>query len=173
MFEASENEVITPAQRELLEVFSTELSEVKFPDMDAGVLKEAVERVKEKAEAVAKAQAALEEAKQALGESQEALQQKGQRALAYARVFAEGDAALSTKLEALHLTRPVRKEAAQGEESAPKRRGRPPKSRPSAPLFSDGAAPEPAAAAHEAPEAPVLAEAPRPERPPVARPAAA
>ncbi len=170
MFEANENEVITPAQRELLEVFSTELSEVKFPDMDAGVLEEAAERVKAEAEAVAKAQAALEAAKQALGESQEALQQKGQRALAYARVFAEGNVELSTKLEAIHLARPVRKEVAQGEESAPKRRGRPPKSRPSAPLFSEGAAPESAAVASEAP---VVVEAPRPERPPVARPVAA
>jgi hypothetical protein len=168
MFDESEEEVITPAQRALLEVFARELSGVKFPDVDAAVLKEAAERVKEKAQAVERAREALEEARRVLAEGQEALRQKGQRALAYARVYAEDDAELSAKLEAIHLARPARKEeAAQGEESAPKRRGRPPRSRPSAPLFSEGAAPEPEAA----PEA--LAAPPAPVRPPVARPVAA
>ena len=38
MFDANENDPISPAMRALLEVFSTELSEVKFPDVDAEVL---------------------------------------------------------------------------------------------------------------------------------------
>ncbi|HEX8823134.1 MAG TPA: hypothetical protein VF794_24610 [Archangium sp.] len=162
MFDANENDPISPAMRALLEVFSTELSEVKFPDVDVEVLDEAAARVKAQAEAVAQAQAALEAARQALGESQEALLQKGQRALAYARVFAEEDASLSMKLEAISLPRAARKVArpeggapevaAQNDETAPKRRGRPPKSRPSAPLFADGSAPE-AVVAVEAPVA--------------------
>jgi ATP-dependent Clp protease ATP-binding subunit ClpA len=166
MFDANENDPISPAMRALLEVFSTELSEVKFPDVDAEVLDEAAARVKAQAEAVAQAQAALEAARQALGESQEALLQKGQRALAYARVFAEEDAALSTKLEAISLPRAARKVAraeagapevvAQNDESAPKRRGRPPKARPSAPLFADGSSPE-AVVAAETVETPVAA----------------
>jgi multidrug efflux pump subunit AcrA (membrane-fusion protein) len=167
MFDANDNDPISPAMRALLEVFSTELSEVKFPDMDVEVLEEAAGRVREQAEAVARAQAALEAARQALVESQEALQQKGQRALAYARVFAEEDEALSTKLEAISLPKGVRKgvrpeigvadeAAARNDESAPKRRGRPPKSRPSAPLFSDGSSPEALAAAESA-EAPLAA----------------
>ncbi len=41
MFDANENDPISPAMRALLEVFSTELSEVKFPDVDAEVLEEA------------------------------------------------------------------------------------------------------------------------------------
>lgn len=167
MFDANDNDPISPAMRVLLEVFSTELSEVKFPDMDAEVLEEAASRVREQAEAVARAQAALEAARQALVEGQEALQQKGQRALAYARVFAEEDEALSTKLEAIILPKGARKgvrpeggvaveAAAQNDESAPKRRGRPPKSRPSAPLFSDGSSPE-ALAAAESTGAPMAA----------------
>ena len=169
MFDANENDPISPAMRALLEVFSTELSEVKFPDVDAEVLEEAASRVRAQAEAVAKAQAALEAARQVLAEGQEALVQKGQRALAYARVFAEEDAELSTKLEAISLPRAGRKvvradggvaaEApAQSDESAPKRRGRPPKSRPSAPLFADGSSPEAVTAALESAEtAPVAA----------------
>ncbi len=166
MFDTTENDPISPAMRALLEVFSTDLSEVKFPDVDAEVLDEAAARVKAQAEAVAQAQAALEAARQALSESQEALLQKGQRALAYARVFAEEDAALSTKLEAISLPRAARKTArpdgvapeavAQNDETAPKRRGRPPKSRPSAPLFSEGGSPEAVVAAESA-EAPVAA----------------
>lgn len=154
MFDPSGNDPISPALQELLKLFGQELSQVKFPDLDRGVLEEAAARVKEKAEAVAKAQAALEAARQSLFESQEALLQKGQRALAYARIFSEEDAELSAKLDGISLPRPVRKApraegvmaleapAVQAEESAPRRRGRPPKARTSAPLFAEGASPE-------------------------------
>lgn len=166
MFDATDNDPITPAMRTLLEVFSTDLSEVKFPDVDTEVLEEGAGRVREQAEAVARAQAALETARQALADSQDALLQKGQRALAYARVFSEEDGDLSAKLEGIHLPkRGVRPEAsvapeagAQSEENSPRRRGRPPKSRPSAPLFSDGSAPEAAAE----PAVPAAAVTPRP-----------
>jgi hypothetical protein len=154
MFDPSGNDPISPALQDLLKLFGQELATVKFPDMDRGVLEEAAAGVKEKAEAVAKAQAALDAARQSLHESQEALLQKGQRALAYARIYAEDDAELSEKLDAISLPRPMRKAprmegalameapSAQAEESAPRRRGRPPKARTSAPLFSEGASPE-------------------------------
>lgn len=155
MSDAFESDAISPALRALLELFTEELAEVKFPDVDAGVLEEAAERVRQRAEAVAQAQAALEAARAGLYESQESLLQKGQRALAYARVFAEDDAELSAKLEAVSLPRPVRKaprpegaapttDAPASEENAPKRRGRPPKARPApGALFAEGtAAPE-------------------------------
>lgn len=166
MSDSNENDSISPALRALLELFATDLSEVRFPDVDTAVLGEAATLVREQAEAVARAQAALDAARQALHESQEALLQKGQRALAYARVFAEDDAALSEKLEAIHLPRPTRKggkvdgaavatepaaTATGSEENAPRRRGRPPKARPAvgATLFTEGASPEAIAAAHE------------------------
>ena len=165
MFDSNENDPISPALRALLELFATDLVEVRFPDVDAEVLDDAAAVVREKAEAVAKAQAALEAARQALHESQDVLLQKGQRALAYAKVFSEENAELSTKLEGISLPRATRKgprvegavaepvAAAQGnDENAPKRRGRPPKARPAAgaSLFADGASPEAlAAVAHE------------------------
>ncbi|MHA7634709.1 hypothetical protein [Corallococcus sp. M7] len=148
MFETPENDSISPALRALLELFATDLADVKFPDVDTAVLGESAAHVREKAEAVARAQAALDAARQALNESQESLLQKGQRALAYAKVFAEDDAELVSKLEAIHLPRPVRKGgqvpvdpvgAAPGnDDNAPRRRGRPPKLRPVANLFADG-----------------------------------
>lgn len=177
MFDTTDNDPISPAMRALLEVFSTELAEVKFPDVDAEVLEEGAHRVRAQADAVAQAQAALEAARQALAESQEALLQKGQRALAYARVFSEEDAELSTKLEAISLPRVARKgvrtesavvaEApAQGDDAAPRRRGRPPKARPSAPLFSEGGSPEAVEAAEAS--APVRPAPPVPGARPVA-----
>ncbi|NVJ26614.1 MULTISPECIES: hypothetical protein [Myxococcus] len=164
MFDSNDNDPISPALRALLELFTTELAEVRFPDMSGEVLEDAAAQVKAKADAVAKAQAALEAARQSLHESQDALLQKGQRALAYARVFSEENPELNTKLEAIHLPRPVRKgaktegvaaepvAAQQGhEDNAPKRRGRPPKVRPSsgASLFAEGATAEALAVAHE------------------------
>jgi hypothetical protein len=158
MFDPSGSDPISPALQDLLKLFGQELATVKFPELDRAVLEEAAERVKEKAEAVARAQSALEAARQALYESQEALLHKGQRALAYARIFAEDDAELSAKLDGISLPRPVRKApraegvaafeapALQGEESSPRRRGRPPKARTSAPLFAEGASPEAIAA---------------------------
>ena len=165
MFDANENDPISPAMRALLEVFSTDLAEVKFPDVDTEVLEEGAGRVRAQAEAVARAQAALEAARQALADSQDALLQKVQRALAYARVFSEEDADLSQRLEAIHLpkrgARPEPSATAPetggpNDENSPKRRGRPPKSRPSAPLFSDGSSPEGASA-----EPPAAAVTPR------------
>ncbi|MCY1040610.1 hypothetical protein OV208_04685 [Corallococcus sp. bb12-1] len=155
MFDSPENDSISPALRGLLELFATDLADVKFPDVDTAVLGEAAAHVREKAEAVARAQAALDAARQVLNESQESLLQKGQRALAYAKVFAEDDAELGAKLEAIHLPRPTRKAgrsegpqatvepvgmAPGSEENAPRRRGRPPKVRPVAggSLFTEG-----------------------------------
>ncbi|MCP3136699.1 hypothetical protein [Pyxidicoccus xibeiensis] len=157
MFDSNDNDPISPALRALLELFATELSEVRFPDVDAEVLDDAAAAVRAKAEAVAKAQAALDSARLALHESQDALLQKGQRALAYARVFSEENAELSAKLEGISLPRATRKSArvegavaepatatAGSDENAPRRRGRPPKARTAAggSLFADGATPE-------------------------------
>ncbi len=165
MFDATENDPISPSMRTLLEVFSTDLSEVKFPDVDSEILEEAAAKVRAQAEAVARAQAALEAARQALADGQDALLQKGQRALAYARVFAEEDIDLSMKVEAITLPKrgarseAVTETASQNDDTSPRRRGRPPKSRPSAPLFADGSSPEAAASAEPA-------AAPAPTRPP-------
>ena len=153
MFDVTENDPISPALHSLLDLFASDLKQVKFPDMDAAVLQESAGRVRERAEALAKAQAAMEVARLALHESQEALLQRGQRALAYVRVFAEENAELSAKLDGISLPRAARKSVrtdapaeaqvqAANDESAPKRRGRPPKARPAAAaasLFAEGA----------------------------------
>jgi hypothetical protein len=131
-------EAIPPAVRSVLDLFTTDLSEVRFPDVDAKVLAGLEADVHAAAEAVASAQVALDHARGALQQRKDLLLQHAQRALAYARVFAETNDGLSARLDAITLTRPPRRgrgEAAEGPAAAadpsapPRRRGRPPKAR--------------------------------------------
>ena len=96
---------ISAPLREVLAVFSESLSSVRFPDVDASALAEAAVLVEQHAAEQRRLEAALEEQRKTLEESQEQLLQKAQRALAYARVFAEGDVLLSSRLEGIALPR--------------------------------------------------------------------
>ncbi len=138
---------IPESLRALLGLFETEFKDVKFPDVDVEVLADAGRKVLSAAERVAQAEAALEAAELALQEQQDALLAKGQRALAYARVFAEESPELSEKLQAISLPRAQRRAkageppAASAEVAPVRRRGRPPKIKPEAPnLFADAVA---------------------------------
>lgn len=144
---------INPGLQAVIELFDTELGALKFPDVDQAVLREAAARVMTQAEVVAAAEQALATAREGLGDAQEALLGKCQRALAYARVYAEEDRELSRRLEAISLPRPRTKAAPTSpfETAEPRagRRGR--RSAPtSGPLFVEpagGAALEDAAGA--------------------------
>jgi hypothetical protein len=132
----------------LLGLFETDFSDVKFPDIDTEVLAAAARNVLAAADQVAEAEAALEAARTELQETQEALLQKGQRALAYARVFAEDSEELTQKLQLISLPRGQRRTKLDaptaGAEVMPvRRRGRPPKAKVEGPnLFQDEAAEE-------------------------------
>lgn len=129
-------EPISPAVQSLLELFDDELKELKFPDVDAAALEAAADKAREAALAVERAELALDAARQALAERQEQLLAKSQRALAYARVFAEDAPELLARLEAIALPRLRKPAGPVGEPPAPKRRGRPRKdASDSAPLF--------------------------------------
>lgn len=121
----------------LLGLFDTDFADVKFPDVDAQTLAAAARSVLSAAQCVSEAEAALEKARGELHEQQEALLQKAQRALAYAKVYAEDSPELTEKLQLISLPRSQRKaraEAPAGAEVAPvRRRGRPPKARVEAP----------------------------------------
>ncbi len=116
----------------LVTLFTTSLADVRFADVDAPTLARLSADVEAAAEAAAAAQSALDVARDALQERQDALLLQAQRALAYARVYAEGDAALSQQLDTVNLPRPTRR--ARGEDTlvleaevqpAPRPRGRP------------------------------------------------
>jgi hypothetical protein len=101
-------EAIPPPVRSLLDLFATALSEVRFADLDAQTLARAAADVESAAADVATAQAMLDRARNGLREQHELLIQCAQRALAYARVYAENDASLAERIESIALPKPVR-----------------------------------------------------------------
>jgi hypothetical protein len=126
-------DAIPPPIRTLLDLFATSLADVRFADVDGETLGRLAADVEAASEAVAAAQVALDAAQQVLHQKQEALLQRAQSALAYARVYAESDEALSTQLDGVSLPRsPRRARAGEGlvlsaePQPAPRPRGRPP-----------------------------------------------
>jgi hypothetical protein len=152
------NDPVPSSVRALLQLLGGELSSVKFPDVDGERLAGAAREVEAAAAATAEAEAALETARRRLGERQDALLARAHRALGYLRVFADGDAGLEAKLGVIVLPRrgrpaePAATAAAPAGEPAARRRGRPAKNDPGAPLLaaldgSEAAAPVADAAA--------------------------
>jgi len=119
---------ISPALREVLAVFDDDaLADVKFPDVDNDALQAQAAVVEERHAEVKRLEAALEDAKKKLEETHDSLLGKAQRAVAYARVYADGDPGLTARLDAIALPRGrprglVAKAASMTE--APKKRGR-------------------------------------------------
>lgn len=126
-------DAIPTAIQTLLELFATTLAEVRFADVDGQTLARTAADVQAAAAVVTAAQTALDEARQTLQERQEGLLQHAQRAMAYARVYAENDEPLSERLNAIALPRPARRVRPNGEalvlspdpEAAARPRGRP------------------------------------------------
>jgi hypothetical protein len=115
----------------LLQLFATDLAKVRFGDLDAATLNEAAGLVRAAARELAEAEALAAGARASLEVAREALLNKGQRALAHARIYAEGSPELSQRLEAITLGGPRRVEpkaiTPDLAEAAPRRRGRPPR----------------------------------------------
>jgi hypothetical protein len=100
---------IAPPVQTVLDLFATDLSDVRFGDLDAPALARLASDVQAASEVVVAAQLALDVARAALHERQETLLQQAQRALAYARVYAESDVALTARLDAISLPRTSRR----------------------------------------------------------------
>jgi len=124
----------------LLDLFTTSLADVRFADVDGQTLARCAAEVASAAETVGSAQAALDAAREILQMKQDVLLQRAQSALAYARVYAEGDEALSSQLDGVSLPRSTRRSrVAEGlvlsaePQPAPRPRGRPRKARAAEP----------------------------------------
>lgn len=118
--------------QQVLDLFQQRLSRVTFGDLETAVLGRAAEDVQSAAAALAEAESAADRARAALTAKQDELAQKAQRALAYARIYAEADTELAAQVDAIVLPRATRGIA--GDDggtlaAAPlaRRRGRPPK----------------------------------------------
>src|SRR5262249_52129611 len=105
MTASSERTAIAEPLARLIAVFQQHLAGVHFPGADAAVLGEAAERVRAAAGELAEAEALVDAARAVLREAEEELLHKGQRALAYARIYAEEAPVLAAALEGIALPR--------------------------------------------------------------------
>lgn len=121
----------------VIELFTSQLAKVTFPEIDAASLRRQADELRTEAKAVARAREALEAALGSFAIRRAALDDTAGRAVAYARIYGEAHPdrlALATAIAALSEPAPP----ATGLTASGKRRGRPP--RRSAELF-DAAAP--------------------------------
>ena len=137
-------DALPPGFPELLDLFapSQPLAEIRFADLDAATLTTAGSELSAAAAEVATAEESLEAARATLAHRHEALLLHANRALAYARVFAEADETLLARVNAIVLPRAPRKARTdqptlsatipKDDELAPRRRGRPRKTVPDA-----------------------------------------
>lgn len=93
------------AVQAVLELFKGPLAGLRFADVDAKGLESLAAEVELAAVAVQEQEAQLAALRLALSERQDALLSLAQRALSYARVYAESDDALSARLNAISLPR--------------------------------------------------------------------
>lgn len=99
---------MSPPLQAVLQLFQGPLADVRFADIDAAGLASITAEVESAADAVAQQEAQLSELRQTLVERQDALLLLAQRALAYARVYAEHDDALTEQLARISLPRPAK-----------------------------------------------------------------
>jgi hypothetical protein len=118
---------------QLLALFASDLAEVRFGDLDGAILEAGAEAVDAAAAALADAEQVAASARTALDQAQEALMHKALRALAHARIHAEGNPELAQRLALIALDRTGSPRAldptaaGSGFAAAPvRRRGRPP-----------------------------------------------
>jgi hypothetical protein len=96
---------ISPAVQTVLELFQGPLASLRFADIDGAGLSQLATEVQSAASAVDLQEAKLAELRQTLTQRQDALLVQAQRALAYARVYAEHDAELTQQLSLISLPR--------------------------------------------------------------------
>ncbi|HET8935606.1 MAG TPA: hypothetical protein VFN67_19290 [Polyangiales bacterium] len=136
---------VTPTlARQVIDLYSVELSDVRFPDLDLSALLYAQAELHAAQLEVERVEAELEDKRAKLEERSQALVSKAERALAYARVFAQGDEDLAPRLADIGRKRSSNSQSpntqsASGTIAAPKRRGRKPKSDEPEELFAESA----------------------------------
>jgi hypothetical protein len=112
--------------RQIIELYAEELADVSFPDIDLARLKSAQSELHS---------AQLAQARAERDRQSDALSTKAERALAYARVFAQGDPSLAPRIAE------IGRRKLPGSEENPKPakpRGRKPKAETASELFQAG-----------------------------------
>ena len=94
---------ISPSVQAVIDLFQGPLAEVRFADVDVSALANLARAADAAAAELAEHEARVSELKQVLADRQEALLLLAQRGLAYARVYAEPDEALSEQISRINL----------------------------------------------------------------------
>ena len=102
-----EDPIAKPVQ-EFITLFKQELPTVTFPDVTVSILETLATKIRENAQALQEALALAEEARKTLEASQQDLLLKSARGLAYAKVYAEDNAALMESLFKINLGKAAR-----------------------------------------------------------------
>jgi hypothetical protein len=127
-------ESLEPSLRELVELFAGPLATLTFPGVDSRALVTLAAQVEADASELARLEATVAALRARLTDARDELLPRAQRALAYARVYADGDgsAELAARLDALVLPRPRPARPTPGAsatasppDAAPRKRGRP------------------------------------------------
>ena len=113
------------AHARVLALFEGPLAGVRFPDVDADILNAHVRDAKKAAVRVETLRAELDDARRVLDEEEDRLAGRVERALAYLRVYAEGNVPLLGEVEA--VSERLRPQAVVAAMPTTRRRGRPPK----------------------------------------------
>jgi hypothetical protein len=90
---------LPPFCRDVLQLYTEALAEVRFPDLDLGSLQASAEQVRSAQLAVERVEAKLETARAQLQEQLDAMTGRAERALAYAQVFARTDPTLQARVD--------------------------------------------------------------------------
>ena len=139
------NDVTPTLARQVIDLYTDELADVRFPDLDLSALLYAQAELHAAQLEVERVEAELADKRAELELRSQALVAKAERALAYARIFAQGDEQLTPRLADIGRRRSnLSNQASQttsatGTITAPKRRGRKPKSEEPEELFSESA----------------------------------
>jgi hypothetical protein len=99
---------LSPSIQSVVQLFRGPLAGVRFADIDAAGITNLAAEVESIAAEVESSEAKLSELKQSLAQRNEALLGLAQQALAYARIYAEGDDALTAELAQIALPRPAK-----------------------------------------------------------------
>jgi hypothetical protein len=108
---------LSPPLQAVVALFRGPLQNVRFADIDAAGLSTLAQEVEGAAADVQAHEAKLSELRQLLAQKQEALLGLAQQALAYARIYAEGDEALSAELNEIALPRAAKPRKASSTKS--------------------------------------------------------
>src|SRR5689334_16622738 len=120
--------------RATLELYSTLLREVRFPDLDHELLEGAAEELRDAQQEVECIETALEQARAVVRDKSAQLSAQADRGLSYARIFAAGNAQLSAKIGEIER---LGRTHLQGATDPAKKRGRPRKSVQETGLFAE------------------------------------